>query len=554
MSYANDPLVTESTALLEGSPPTSTTTTTNVATSLEHRKPTWFRSWQPNYWAAVFVIFLVGVTSGPIISLAVPSLKELFCERGIPTLFPIHNRTSSEGNSDQTTLTRDMRSVDDGHCDSAEYSAAIARFAGLSTSLAAVLVTLTVRFWSALGDRVGRKRAMQVCICGMLISTTLSVIVRLNRGVSLYFLMVGEMIEGATGAALSFNALTHAYAADVTLPEERTVVFGRLQAGLYCGIALGSTLGGMVASKFGISTVFIWMTPSLVVVNFIYISMMPESLSASVLAKNRSQHDQTASVKVDHSEECEPTDLRQSTPSMSKENITQRLDSFIKGLMPNQLPNRLSGKYSVLMLMITMFLVAIGTSAFNANTDDPSAYHTLVAAVSQMPSYLLFRFRWNESMLSSLITVIGITRLISMTTLLPIVKRSAPHGALADPVVSINYDLKVAFIGLTIETVTLFWYGITPFGEGFYLGGAVGSIGAIFTQSVAPEQLGTAMGTLVTFESLAAVGTPLLSSLLYGATLETWPSAVFYVSGFLSLASTLLALSVYVKHHRRMHH
>ncbi|KAG0007674.1 hypothetical protein BGZ80_004378 [Entomortierella chlamydospora] len=547
MSYADDPLVTESTALLEGCPSISTTTTTtNAAKSPEHRKPTWLWPWQPNYWAAVFVIFLVGVTSGPIISLAVPSLKELFCERGIPTLFPIHNRTSSESNNDQAALARNMRSVDDGHCDSAEYSAAIAKFAGLSTSLAAVLVTLTVRFWSALGDRVGRKRAMQICICGMLISTTLSVIVRLNKGVSLYFLMVGEMIEGATGAALSFNALTHAYAADVTLPEERTVVFGRLQAGLYCGIALGSTLGGMVASKFGISTVFIWMTPSLVVVNFIYISLMPESLSASVLAKNRSQHDQAASVRVDHSEESEPTDLRQPPPIMSKENITQRLDSFIKGLMPNQLPNRLSGKHSVLMLMITMFLVAIGTSA----------------AISQMPSYLLFRFHWNESMLSSLITVIGITRLISMTTLLPIIKRSAPHDALADPVASINYDLKVAFIGLIIETVTLFWYGITPFGEGFYLGGAVGSIGAIFspavrgiiTQSVAPEQLGTTMGTLVTFESLAAVGTPLLSSLLYGATLETWPSAVFYVSGFLSLASTLLALSVYIKHHRGMHH
>ncbi|KAF9354118.1 hypothetical protein BGX26_008058 [Mortierella sp. AD094] len=437
-----------------------------------------------------------------------------------------------------------MRSIDDGRCDSAEYSAAVAQFIGLSTSLAAVLVTLTVRFWSALGDRVGRKRAMQICICGMLISSTLSVIVRLNKGVSLYFLMVGEIIEGATGAALSFNALTHAYAADVTLPEDRTVVFGRLQAGLYCGIALGSTLGGIVASKFGISTVFIWMTPSLVVVNFIYISLMPESLTASALAKNRSQHDQAALVQADHSEESDRTTNLRQPPTMSKENITQRLDSFIKGLTPEQLPNRLSGKYSVLMLMITMFLVTIGASA----------------AVSQMPSYLLYRFHWNETMLSNLYTVIGISRLISMTTLLPIVKRFAPYSALADPVASINYDLKVAFVGLIIETVTLFWFGIAPFGEGFYLGGAISSIGAMFspairgiiTQSVAPEQLGTTMGTLVTFESLATVGTPLLSSLIYGATLETWPSAVFYVSGVLSLVSTLLALSVYLEHYRGM--
>ncbi|KAF9113568.1 hypothetical protein BGX27_001275 [Mortierella sp. AM989] len=229
MSNTNDHFVTESTGLLEHHP--DTTTTTAKKESLEHRAPTWYWPWQPNYWAAVVAIFLIGLISGPTVSLIAPFLKELFCERGITTLFPIHNSTS--------ILMRDIPNNEDGHCDSAEYSAAIAKFFGMSTSLAAVMTTLTVRFWSALGDRIGRKRVMQICVSGQVVSVSLCVLVRLNKDMSLYFLMVGDAIEGATGSALAYTALTHAYAADVTLPEERTIVFGRLLAGLYTGVALG---------------------------------------------------------------------------------------------------------------------------------------------------------------------------------------------------------------------------------------------------------------------------------------------------------------------------
>ncbi|KAF9113567.1 hypothetical protein BGX27_001274 [Mortierella sp. AM989] len=272
---------------------------------------------------------------------------------------------------------------------------------------------------------------------------------------------------------------------------------------------------------------------------------MPESLTATVIDKNHSQLENTTLIQVDHPEDFDGVTLKQNL-AMGKKNIMRYLESFAKRLVPEQLPNGLAGKNSVFSLMITMFLFAVAS----------------FVVITQTPTYLMYRFHWPDSKLSSLYTIAGISRLISLTFLLPIVKRLAPRSVLTDPVASINFDLKVVVVGLLIETFTFFMYGITPVGEGFYLGAIISSIGTMFspavrgiiTQSVAPELLGSTMGTLATFESLAFIGAPLLSGLLYGATLETWPSAVFYVAGILSLVSTLFVLFIYIRHARSMHH
>lgn len=80
---------------------------------------------------------------------------------------------------------------------------------------------------------------MLISASGSAISCTLGVIVRRNKGMSLYFLRVGNLIDGATGSLVLLETLTHAYAADVTGAEERTVVFGRLVAASFSGLAVG---------------------------------------------------------------------------------------------------------------------------------------------------------------------------------------------------------------------------------------------------------------------------------------------------------------------------
>ncbi|KAI7821204.1 major facilitator superfamily domain-containing protein [Gamsiella multidivaricata] len=530
----------ETTALLGGIP-------SGVAKPHEQRALTWYWPWQPNYWAAILIIFLSNLASGPTIALIVPSLKELFCERGIPTLFPVHNSTGrgNDGQASLAQLTGDLPNNDDGHCDSAEYSAAIANFVGISLTLTAILVALTIRYWSGLGDRMGRKRAMLIGVTGSAFSCTLAVLVRLNKGMSLYFLRLGNILDGATGSLALLETLAHAYASDVTRAEERTVVFGRLVAGEFAGLALGSILGGMVAKQFGLTAVFVWLNPALVILNIFCISMIPESLTVASLDNKRKQQIQS-SFEQGEQDGCQNgSDPRNLEPFKDTEPHSQYLKALIKRLTPEQLPDRLAGEYSVLMLMITSFIALVAIIGVNSN----------------ISTYLLYRFRWSEARLSSVMAVIGLSRLVSLTFLLPRFKRLAPQDALTDPVASISFDLKLVVIGLLIESLTFFLYGATPVGEGFYLGGVLSSLGTMFSpairgiisQSVAPELLGETLGTLVTFEVLSAAVTPLLSGWFYGITLEIWPSALFYASGVLGLFSCALALSVFFSHMRITH-
>jgi len=127
---------------------------------------------------------------------------------------------------------------------------------------------------------------------------------------------------------------------------------------------------------------------------------------------------------------------------------------------------------------------------------------------------------------------------------------------------SINFDLKVAILGLLLEAVTMLIYSVATVGELFYLGGVTGAVGSLFfpairgivSQSVSPEEVGKTMGTLATFESLAAVLAPVLFAAVYSRTLEVWPSAVFLVATALSVSAMALTITVLVGQSRALRH
>lgn len=176
----------------------------------------------------------------------------------------------------------------------------------------------------------------------------------------------------------------------------------------------------------------------------------------------------------------------------------------------------------------------------------------------QVSTYLLYRFQWTTTQLSNIGTIQGLSRLVALTVLLPFVKRFSPNNS--DPAATISFDLKVVVAGLFIESLSYFLYGASQVGEGFYLGAATSAVGSLFfpairgvlSQAVSPEMLGQTLGTLATFESLAAVLGPSMGAWVYGITLKTHPSAVFYAASAMAMASTLLAASVLVTHTREV--
>lgn len=87
---------------------------------------------------------------------------------------------------------------------------------------------------------------MLIWACGTTVSLTFPLMVYYNKGMSLYFIWVGGMIEGSAGSILCLIALVHSYAADVSSPEQRTVVFGRMMAGWYTGLGIGYVFFSLV--------------------------------------------------------------------------------------------------------------------------------------------------------------------------------------------------------------------------------------------------------------------------------------------------------------------
>jgi MFS family permease len=89
-----------------------------------------------------------------------------------------------------------------------------------------------------------------------------------------------------TGIATG-SAATHAYLSDTTSPANRSGVFSLMLGLLFCGIALGPTLGGLLISETGdLLSVFYIAAALHVVYLFMALFVVPESLTKEAALEN----------------------------------------------------------------------------------------------------------------------------------------------------------------------------------------------------------------------------------------------------------------------------
>lgn len=224
-----------------------------------------------------------------------------------------------------------------------------------------------------------------------------------------------------------------------------------------------SAIGGVVAEKFGMITVF-WFLPTIAVIDFLYLLIIPESLTVVKLAGNNkpnmtNSQSHATLIEVDGSSNLEgsntlSSNITKPTTSIPHQHYQLWFDRIIRSVMPETLPHRLGGKYSLIVLMITCFFAIL----------------SVMGAMYQSSNYLLYRFKWTGTELSYMGAIQGLSRLVSLTVLLPIVKKLSPSAAKTNPSIAISFDLKVMIVGLWIEALTFLIYAMSPIGEGFYIG------------------------------------------------------------------------------------
>ncbi|MEF2276720.1 TCR/Tet family MFS transporter [Deinococcus sp. YIM 134068] len=113
-----------------------------------------------------------------------------------------------------------------------------AQLVGVFTAVYAVMQFVCAPILGALSDRYGRRPVLLASLTGMGLDYLL-----LAFAPNLWWLLVGRIIAGATGASIT---VANAYLADVTPPEGRARSFGLLGATFGVGFILGPALGGVL--------------------------------------------------------------------------------------------------------------------------------------------------------------------------------------------------------------------------------------------------------------------------------------------------------------------
>src|ERR1700754_207980 len=120
-------------------------------------------------------------------------------------------------------------------------TASAARIFGLFGTAWALMQFLFSPILGALSDRFGRRPVVLLSNLGTALDYLLMAIAP-----SLVWLLVGRVISGITTASIS---TAFAYIADITAPEKRAAVFGKIGVGFGAGFILGPALGGLLGDS-----------------------------------------------------------------------------------------------------------------------------------------------------------------------------------------------------------------------------------------------------------------------------------------------------------------
>ncbi|ADY27078.1 major facilitator superfamily MFS_1 [Deinococcus proteolyticus MRP] len=147
--------------------------------------------------------------------------------------------------------------------------AAGARMIGILTAAYAVMQFLMAPILGRLSDRFGRRPVLLVATAGMALDYLV-----LYFAPSVWWLLLGRMVAGATGASLT---VINAYIADVSPPEERAANFGKVGAMFGVGFILGPALGGLLGD-YGLRVPFLF-AAGISALSWLYgLLILPESL------------------------------------------------------------------------------------------------------------------------------------------------------------------------------------------------------------------------------------------------------------------------------------
>jgi DHA1 family tetracycline resistance protein-like MFS transporter len=354
-------------------------------------------------------------------------------------------------------------------------TASAARMFGLFGTAWALMQFICSPILGSLSDRFGRRPVVLLSNFGLALDYVLMALAP-----SLVWLFVGRVISGITSASIS---TAFAYIADMTPPDRRAAVFGKIGAAFGAGFILGPAIGGLLGD-IGPRLPF-WAAAGLSFANTLYgLLILPESLPRHRRAPFR-----------------------------------------WKSANPLGALHLLGSDRVLAGLSLTNFIAQVAH----------------VVLPSTFVLYATYRYGWDTKTVGLTLAMVGICAMaVQGAAIGPIVQRFGEKRALL-------LGLSCGAVGFLIfgaaPTGPLCWLGIPVMALWGVAGAATQ---ALMTRLVAPEQQGRLQGATSSVQSVSQLVGPFLFTLTFAYFIGPnapvkLPGAPFLLAGALLILALLIA-------------
>jgi DHA1 family tetracycline resistance protein-like MFS transporter len=353
-------------------------------------------------------------------------------------------------------------------------TASAARIFGLFGTAWAAMQFIFSPILGGLSDRFGRRPVVLLSNLGLALDYVLMALAP-----SLIWLFIGRVISGITSASVS---TAFAYIADMTPPERRAAVFGKVGAAFGAGFIVGPAIGGLLGHAD--PRLPFWVAAGLSFANTLYgLLILPESLPP---------------------ERRSPFRWKSANPLGALKLL--RTDRVLAGLS------------------IANFVAQLAH----------------VVLPSTFVLYATYRYGWNTRTVGLTLALVGVCAMVVQGAGIgPIVRRIGERRALL-------LGLGCGALGFLIfgaaPTGPLFWLGI-PVMALWGLAGAATQ--ALMTQLVAGDQQGQLQGATTSVQSVSQLVGPFLFTLIFAYFIGAQAPLQLPGAPFL-LASALLVLALVI--------
>lgn len=406
-------------------------------------------------------------------------------------------------------------------CNTGKISALATRFTLILSLVAGFLSAIVSPKLGAMSDRYGRRRLLAITTAGGVLSEIVTIVAAsYPESVNYRWLVLGAFFEGICGSFTAGMAITHSYAADCTSPSRRAVAFGYFHACLFGGIALGPLLAAAIIKKTGMIIVIFYVAVAAHLTFLLFlIFVIPESLT-----KKRQLAAQERNRK----------ELLEYASNHAGSNYTYRIADIFK---PLKILYPSGDGATALVRRNLIVLSAVDTIIFG----------TAMGAMTVTVYYSKLIFHWTPYDSNIFVFILNSCRVTGLVVVLPLLnyifrtryrnkaRRESGVELPEKQSGSDNLDLYVIRASVFLDMLGYAGYATVRTGALFTASGVFASLGGMgsptlqsaLTKHVPHDRVGQLLGATGLLHAFARIISPTVFSLMYAATTDTFPQAVF---------------------------